>query len=81
MNGNRNKNLQQRNITPNFLRFKRNTLLTQASPKESQKRRDWKAILQIEATPKEEEPALRYAKKECCTSVNSVKIILWQKTR
>ena len=67
MNSNRNKNLQQRNITPNFLRFKRNTLLTQPNLKENQKRKGSKAILQIEATPKEEELALKFAKKECCT--------------
>ena len=68
------KNQAQRNITPNFLRFKRTTHLTQASPSpENQKIKDSIATAPKEATPNPTADApSKSPKKESSTSAPSV---------
>jgi predicted NAD-dependent protein-ADP-ribosyltransferase YbiA (DUF1768 family) len=63
MNPNRNLKVTTRNITPNFLRFKRTRTTTQANPEQA--RRVLRATLPKEAAAKEVgRQASKHAKKE-----------------
>ena len=68
---------QQRNITPNFLKFKRTILSTQASPKAANPTiRASKPNMAKKVAPKPAGAASKSAKKEYSTSANSVTIWL-----
>lgn len=82
MNTNRNTKVgHQRNITPNFLRFKRTPSPTQANPPPNQKKKNQSIIptMPNAATPKPADAASTFTKKECCTSASLVKALLSRK--
>lgn len=82
MNTNRNTKVgHQRNITPNFLRFKRKYKQTQENLPPNPKNRSPSIILKMLSvvTPKRADAASTSIKKEYCTSASSVATLISRK--